>query len=179
MRRIHSLLLVLVAAFSLTAASLPSTKPEDLGLSSRTVTADPCHGPAPHRRGRHYGSRGAGCSQRANRLSRSAGRHGPRIQEANDARFDVSHGLHDQACNRYFHHDDAGRGQASVGRSGIQIYSRIQGHEGRECFIEAGHGPGNPPKFYTIPAERPITIKDLLTHTSGLSQRSHGPKRSG
>jgi CubicO group peptidase (beta-lactamase class C family) len=27
---------------------------------------------------------------------------------------------------------------------------------------------GAPPKFYTVPAEREITIKDLLTHTSGL-----------
>jgi CubicO group peptidase (beta-lactamase class C family) len=27
---------------------------------------------------------------------------------------------------------------------------------------------GSPPRFYTVPAEREITIKDLLTHTSGL-----------
>src|SRR5436190_15415614 len=27
---------------------------------------------------------------------------------------------------------------------------------------------GEPPRFYTVPAEREITIKDLLTHTSGL-----------
>jgi CubicO group peptidase (beta-lactamase class C family) len=27
---------------------------------------------------------------------------------------------------------------------------------------------GAPPKFYTVPADREITIKDLLTHTSGL-----------
>src|SRR5438552_11877460 len=27
---------------------------------------------------------------------------------------------------------------------------------------------GAPPRFYTVPAEREITIKDLLTHTSGL-----------
>jgi CubicO group peptidase (beta-lactamase class C family) len=30
-------------------------------------------------------------------------------------------------------------------------------------------GPGAaPPEFYTVPAERPITVLDLLTHTSGL-----------
>jgi CubicO group peptidase (beta-lactamase class C family) len=29
-------------------------------------------------------------------------------------------------------------------------------------------GPGPEPRFYTVPAEREITIKDLLTHTSGL-----------
>src|SRR5205809_303266 len=27
---------------------------------------------------------------------------------------------------------------------------------------------GAPPRFYTVPADREITIKDLLTHTSGL-----------
>ena len=30
-------------------------------------------------------------------------------------------------------------------------------------------GPGQPPPFYTIPAHRPITVQDLLTHTSGLA----------
>ena len=32
----------------------------------------------------------------------------------------------------------------------------------------------NPPKFYTVPAVRDITIKDLLTHTSGLSSGPMG-----
>jgi CubicO group peptidase (beta-lactamase class C family) len=31
-----------------------------------------------------------------------------------------------------------------------------------------GRGAGPAPAFYTVPAEREITIKDLLTHTSGL-----------
>jgi CubicO group peptidase (beta-lactamase class C family) len=38
---------------------------------------------------------------------------------------------------------------------------------------EAASG-GNPPKFYTVPAIRDITIKDLLTHTSGLSSGPMG-----
>jgi CubicO group peptidase (beta-lactamase class C family) len=38
---------------------------------------------------------------------------------------------------------------------------------------EAASG-GNPPKFYTVPAVRDITIKDLLTHTSGLSSGPMG-----
>ncbi len=29
--------------------------------------------------------------------------------------------------------------------------------------------PPAPPKFYTVPAEREVTIRDLLTHTSGLA----------
>jgi CubicO group peptidase (beta-lactamase class C family) len=35
-------------------------------------------------------------------------------------------------------------------------------------------GPGTPPKFYTVPAAREITVKDLLTHTSGLSSGPMG-----
>ena len=31
-----------------------------------------------------------------------------------------------------------------------------------------GRGAGTEPRFYTVPADREITIKDLLTHTSGL-----------
>jgi CubicO group peptidase (beta-lactamase class C family) len=31
-----------------------------------------------------------------------------------------------------------------------------------------GRGAGPAPRFYTVPADREITIKDLLTHTSGL-----------
>ena len=31
--------------------------------------------------------------------------------------------------------------------------------------------PGAPARFYTVPAEREITIRDLLTHTSGLVSR--------
>jgi CubicO group peptidase (beta-lactamase class C family) len=33
---------------------------------------------------------------------------------------------------------------------------------------QAGTRGAAPPRFYTVPAEREITIKDLLTHTSGL-----------
>ena len=34
--------------------------------------------------------------------------------------------------------------------------------------------PAAPPKFYTVPAEREITIRDLLTHTSGLASGPMG-----
>src|SRR4051812_47178620 len=36
-----------------------------------------------------------------------------------------------------------------------------------------GEGPGAP-RFYTVPAEREITIRDLLTHTSGLASGPMG-----
>ena len=38
---------------------------------------------------------------------------------------------------------------------------------------EAGQG-NTPPKFYTVPAARDITVKDLLTHASGLSSGPMG-----
>src|SRR5262249_26197682 len=37
-------------------------------------------------------------------------------------------------------------------------------------------GRGEEPKFYTVPAQREITIKDLLTHVSGLGS---GPMGNG
>ena len=39
---------------------------------------------------------------------------------------------------------------------------------------EPGREPGNPPKFYTVPAARDVTIKDLMTHTSGLASGPMG-----
>lgn len=45
---------------------------------------------------------------------------------------------------------------------------------------EPASGPDAAPKFFTVPATREITVKDLLTHTSGLSSgpmgRSEGMK---
>jgi CubicO group peptidase (beta-lactamase class C family) len=42
--------------------------------------------------------------------------------------------------------------------------------------VESEHGgaTAKPPKFYTVPAAREITIKDLLTHTSGLASGPMG-----
>jgi CubicO group peptidase (beta-lactamase class C family) len=49
-------------------------------------------------------------------------------------------------------------------------------------------GPGGPggaannaePRYYTVPAERPVTVRDLLTHTSGVvsGQLSNGAARA-
>ena len=130
MRRINPICLILLAAFSLTAASLPSTKPEDVGLSSERLRQI-------HAMVQRHMDAGdiTGAVMFVARKGQIAyleaqGTMDARNQEAHDARLGVSHGLHDQAGDRHRHHDDAGRRQASVGRSGIQIHSRIQGHEG-------------------------------------------------
>ena len=39
---------------------------------------------------------------------------------------------------------------------------------------EPGGGAAKPPKFYIVPAAREVTIKDLLTHTSGLASGPMG-----
>ena len=41
---------------------------------------------------------------------------------------------------------------------------------------QPGGGRGTEPQFYTVPAQREITIKDLLTHVSGLGS---GPRLGG
>jgi CubicO group peptidase (beta-lactamase class C family) len=55
--------------------------------------------------------------------------------------------------------------------AGVQVHS---GDEGLQVAVTmpapAGPtaSPGAPARFYTVPAEREITVRDLLTHTSGL-----------
>jgi CubicO group peptidase (beta-lactamase class C family) len=54
------------------------------------------------------------------------------------------------------------------------------GRGGAPAAAPAAGGRGAPPRYYTVPAEREITVRDLLTHTSGLasggvSNASAGP----
>lgn len=44
----------------------------------------------------------------------------------------------------------------------------------RVAVLEQAGAAGTPPRFHTVAAERDITIKDLLTHTSGLSSGPMG-----
>ncbi len=44
----------------------------------------------------------------------------------------------------------------------------------RVAVLEEAGADGTPPRFHTVHAERDITIKDLLTHTSGLSSGPMG-----
>jgi CubicO group peptidase (beta-lactamase class C family) len=44
----------------------------------------------------------------------------------------------------------------------------------RVAVLEEAGADGKPPRFHTVHAERDITIKDLLTHTSGLSSGPMG-----
>jgi CubicO group peptidase (beta-lactamase class C family) len=173
MRRIHSLLLVLVAAFSLTAASLPSTKPEDLGLSTERLRQ--IHAMVQ----RHID---AGDITGAVVL----------VARKGQIAYLEAQGAMDLESKKPMTRDSMFR-MASMTKPVIGTSIMMMLEEGKlqlgdpvskyipefkdmkvAVLIEAGHGPGNPPKFYSMPAERPITIKDLLTHTSGLSSGPMG-----
>ncbi len=173
MRRIHSLLLALVAAFSLTAASLPSTKPEDLGLSTERLRQ--IHAMVQ----RHID---AGDITGAVML----------VARKGQIAYLEAQGVMDLESKKPMARDSMFR-MASMTKPVIGTSIMMMLEEGKlqlgdpvskyipefkdmkvAVLIEAGHGPGNPPKFYTMPAERPITIKDLLTHTSGLSSGPMG-----
>src|SRR5580658_7202195 len=173
MRRIHPLLLVLVAAISLTAASLPSTKPEDVGLSSERLRQ--IHAMVQ----RHID---AGDITGAVMF----------VARKGQIAYLEALGTMDAETKKPMTRDSLFR-MASMTKPVIGTAIMMMLEEGKlqlgdpvskyipefkdmkvGVLLEASHEPGKPPKFYTIPAERAITIKDLLTHTSGLSSGPMG-----
>ena len=84
--------------------------------------------------------------------------------------------------------DAARGGEGPPDRSGVAVHSRIQGLEGgdseciaRRCDERGSHGRGQPPRapeIYTVPATRDITVRDLLTHTSGLESGGAGTREA-
>jgi CubicO group peptidase (beta-lactamase class C family) len=175
MRQIRPLSIAfLIAAFSLTAASLPSSKPEDVGLSS----------------------------ERLQRIHALVQRHmdlgditGAVILVARKGQvaFVEAQGTMDVETKRPMTRDSVFR-MASMTKPVIGTAIMMMLEEGKlqlgdpvskyisefkNMKVAVPQGPGgrgaaNPPKFYSVPAEHDITIKDLLTHTSGLSSGPMG-----
>jgi CubicO group peptidase (beta-lactamase class C family) len=173
MRRIHPIFLILLAVLPLTAASLPTTKPEEVGLSS----------------------------QRLQQIHAMVQRHIDAgditgavmfVARKGQIAYLEAQGTMDLESKKPMTRDSLFR-MASMTKPVIGTAIMMMLEEGKlqlgdpvskyipefkdmkvGVLIEAGHGPGNPPKFYTLPAERAITIKDLLTHTSGLSSGPMG-----
>ena len=174
MRRIKSLsVLFLVAVFSLTAASLPSSKPEDVGLSAERL------------------QRIHTMVLRHMDLGDITGAVTLVARRGQVAYVDVQ-GTTDLETKQPMTRDSLFR-MASMTKPVIGTAIMIMLEEGKiqlgdpvskyiptfkdmkvAILIEPGRGQGNPPKFYTAPAARDITIKDLLTHTSGLSSGPMG-----
>jgi len=174
MRRIqsHCLLLAITAA-ALSAAALPGSKPEDLGFSSERLQR--IHLLVQ----RHID---AGDITGAVML---VARHGQ------IAYLDVE-GTMDLDTKKPMTRDSLFR-MASMTKPVIGTSIMMMLEEGKlqlgdpvskyipefknmkvAILQEPGQGQGKPPKFYTVPAEREITLKDLLTHTSGLSSGPMG-----
>src|SRR5262245_35498643 len=55
----------------------------------------------------------------------------------------------------------------------MKVAVPVASNGGRGAGAAAGGAPA-PPQFYTVPAQREITIKDLLTHVSGLGSGPMG-----
>ena len=174
MRRIASRpLLFLLAAASLAAASLPTCKPEEVGLST----------------------------ERLQRIHAMVQRHidagdvtGAVVLVARKGQIAYleAQGTMDLETKKPMTRDTmfrmASMTKPVIGTSimmmleegkltlGDPVSKYIPEFKGMKVGVleESGHNPGDPPKFYTVPAQRDITIKDLLTHTSGLSSGPMG-----
>ena len=82
---------------------------------------------------------------------------------------------------------DADRGrQGPADRSGVAVHSRVQGRarwrwrnrrgRARRRRRRRAGSRRRRREFYTVPAERDITVRDLLTHTSGLESGGAGTR---
>ena len=174
MNQIRSKSLCLAAtAISLVAAPLPSAKPEDVGLSSERL------------------QRIHSMVQRHMDLGDISGAVVLVARKGQIAFVDVQ-GTMDVETKKPMARDAIFR-MASMTKPVIGTAVMMMLEEGKvqlgdpvSKFIpefkvmkvavpeDPAKGPGNPPKFYTVPAVREITVKDLLTHTSGLSSGPMG-----
>ena len=174
MHRINRICLMLLTAFSLMGASLPSSKPDDVGLSSERL------------------QRIHAMVQRHMDLGDITGAVVLVARKGQVAYVDVQ-GTMDAETKKPMTRDSLFR-MASMTKPVIGTAVMMMLEEGKiqlgdpiSKYIPefkdmkvgilqspGGRGAGNPPKFYTVPAEREITIKDILTHTSGLSSGPMG-----
>jgi CubicO group peptidase (beta-lactamase class C family) len=173
MGRIKQILFILLCAFSLKGASLPTTRPEDAGLSSERL------------------QRIHAMVLRHMDLGDITGAVVLVARKGQVAYVDVQ-GTMDADTKKPMTRDSLFR-MASMTKPVIGTAVMMMLEEGKvqlgdpvskyipefkdmkvAVLQTPGRGAGNPPKFYTVPAERAITIKDLLTHTSGLSSGPMG-----
>jgi CubicO group peptidase (beta-lactamase class C family) len=166
-------LVFLATAFSLTGAALPSTKPEDVGLSTERLQRI-------HQLVQHHMD--AGDITGAVTL----------VARKGQIVWVEAQGTMDVETKKPMTRDSLFR-MASMTKPVIGTSIMMMLEEGKiqlgdpvSKFIpqfknmrvampdDSAKGAGNPPKFYTVPAVRDITVKDLLTHTSGLSSGPMG-----
>src|SRR5262245_14704182 len=168
---LRTVLFLLLAALPLVAATLPNAKPEEVGLSSERL-----------QRIHQMLLRRIDAGDIAGSVTLVA-------RNGRVAHFET-HGLMDIETKKPMAKDAIFR-LASMSKpiTGVAIMMMVE--EGKVRLTDpvskfipefkdlkvavprqgnaAGGGRGGaPPQFYTVPAEREITVRDLLTHTSGL-----------
>ena len=166
-------ILLLTAAYCVTAATLPTSKPEDVGLSSERL------------------QRVHSLVQKHMDLGDITGAVMLVARKGQVAYVDVQ-GTMDVETKKPMARNTLFR-MASMTKPVIGTSIMMMLEEGKvelgdpvskyipqfkemkvAIQTEPGRGQGNPPKFYSVPAAREITVKDLLTHTSGLSSGPMG-----
>ena len=184
---------IAILAVPVTMALVPTaSKPEEVGLSSERLqrVREACSGTSMRRRVRR---RDAGRPQGQDRPPRGAGPDGHRIEEADAEGRHLPPGVDVQADHRRGGDDDGRGREGPPHRSGVALHPRVQGHRRsrwrsrarrrrRPRRAPAGGARGGrsrraPPEFDTVSAPREITIRDLLTHGSGLMSGGLGEQR--
>ena len=157
-------LAVLLAALPALAAaqSLPkAASPEAVGMSTERLgrITRVMQDAAPRSPDRRHGH--AGGARRTGRLLRGRRQRRPREERADAHRHDLPDRVDDQGGGQR-RRDDAGRGRAGS-RSPIRSRSSSRRSPRPPCSAADGG------RVAVVPARRPITIRDLLTHTAGIS----------
>ena len=91
-------------------------------------------------------------------------------EEADAQGRDLPHGLLDQAGHGRRHPDADRGGEGRPDRPRLEVHPRVQGDEGRR---REGRS-----EVQLVPAEREVTIRDLMTHTSGLASGGLGQRQA-
>ena len=160
------------SSFPLAAAS-SKAKPEEVGLSSERLTRIHGADPAAHR-----------CAATSRARSRWSAEKGRLAHLEAQGVMDLA-SKKPMATDTIFHLASMTKpiagvailmlmeeGKLRLDRSGLEVHSGAEVAERRRSMepgpAPAGGGAAPSRKFYTVPAAREITIRDLLTHTSGL-----------
>ena len=153
-------LALLVAAFLLVSQNAQAQKPANDASAGIAAALQPfVDKPRAGRGGHAGGGQGQGAEPRSGRLRRH------RRQEADADRRAVLDRLAVQADHRHGADDAGGRGQGEAGRSGGEVSAGVQGPVAGRRSRTSDHILLKKPKH-------PITVRNVLSHTSGLPFKS-------
>ena len=163
--RFWILAVLIGVALPASAAELPKARPEIVGLSSARLERLSVVMQRYVDEGRLGGA--VALVARGGKVAylQAFGKLDPATGRAHARRRHLPHRLADQGGDERRRHDPARGGPAPARRPRLKIHPRI-----RQDHAWPSEAPEKDAKGYTIvPAKRPITIRDLLTHTAGIS----------